>query len=397
MIDPHPKWHSWAMPPHLDNFGVRWLRGVIAAAVGLNLSACADRDFEDFAEESRGSGMVEGGTAEGGTTGDEPVACPDSPIIVEVAMLPDGTCGVCDEACLAAADTMAQATQECSEGCWCEADAHCSVTAPDADGMCLHGFGVYWEACGGSEGRPLLVGTEVRVAATCTRSDWTCAAPRFDVPPLLRERVREGWLDRAAMEHASVAAFARFTLQLLSLGAPAELIDASQQAGRDEARHARLCYAIASQLGGPVGPDRLDLRGLDLDVDPARVVLESILEGCIGETIAAAKMRYLAARVENPDIAAMLESIAEDEAMHAALAWKALDWMLRTFDVGAVARETFATAISQMSRSHTHGRESAMLRYGVLDEATSEWVTASVLRDVIAPAAAGLLDARLAA
>lgn len=393
------------MTPHLDKFGVRWLRGVIAAAVGLNLSACAERDFDDLADGTETgpgeSGPGEAGTTDGGTGGTttgEPVACSDSPIIVEVPMLPDGTCGECDEACMTAALDLTESAPECSVDCWCVLGSMCSETIPDEDGLCLHGFALDYQCGGGTEGRPLLVGTEVRVAATCTRSDWACAAPQLDVPALLRERVREGWLARAAMEHASVAAFARFTLQLLSLGAPADLIDASQQAGRDEARHARLCYAIASQLGGPVGPDRLDLRGLDLDVDVARVVLESILEGCIGETIAAAKMRYLAARVEDREIAAMLESIAQDEAMHAALAWKALDWMLRNFDVGAVARETFASAIhQQVGGSQTRPGERVMVRYGVLDEATSAWVTGEVLRDVIAPAAAELLGTPLAA
>jgi hypothetical protein len=388
---------------HGDKSSVRWLRGVIAAAVGLHLSACADRGLENFADET-GEGTSEGETAEGTSEGEdgegedgmlppsEPFACPDSQIIVEGPVLPDGTCDECVGDCLAAAVALAGAWPTCD--CYCEAEPICSAVIPDEDGLCLHGFESVILGC---EGRPLLAGDEIRVAPACTRSDWSCAAPQLDVPALLRERVLEGWLDRAAMEHASVAAFARFTVQLLGLGAPADLIDAAQRAGRDEARHARLCYAIASQLGGPVGPDRLDLRGLDLDADPARVVFESIVEGCIGETIAAAKMRYLAARAANPEVAAMLESIAKDEAQHAALAWQALDWMLRNFDVAAVARETFATAIHPVHRSQTRPRESALVRYGVLDEATSAWVAAEVLREVIAPAAAGLLEARRAA
>lgn len=394
------------MAPHVPQFYVPWLRGVIAGAIGLSLGACATREFDDgeFADTGTGTGTGTEGTGEGATEGategempSEPVPCSGTEdFTMEGVVLPDGTCGECDAACQQAADAMAYEAEECAaEACPCVAYQVCSAAVPDENGLCLHGFGIS-VACG-EEGRPLLVGDEIRVAPACARSDWSSAAPWLDVPEVLRERVREGWLARAAMEHASIAAFARFTLQLLELGASAELIDAAQVAGRDEARHARLCYAIASQLGGPVGPDRLDLRGLDLDVDPARVVFESIVEGCIGETIAAAKMRYLAARAESPEIAAMLESIAEDEATHAALAWRALDWMLHNFDVGAVARETFAAAIRQGSCSQVRPREGAMVRYGVLDDATSEWVAAEVLRDVIAPAAAGLLDTRLAA
>jgi hypothetical protein len=369
-----------------------WLRGVIAAAVGLNLGACAARDIDDLAD---GTETAEGTSETEGTQPYEPPPCSERHIVVEGPVLSDGTCGVCDEACQAEAEMIADAAPECSDVCNCNAYDMCSATMPDADGLCLHGFWLATEC--GEEGRPLLVGHESRVAPTCTRSDWTCAVPQLEVPAVLRERVREGWLERAAMEHASVAAFARFTLQLLALGAPAELVDAAQVAGLDEARHARLCYAVASQLGGPVGPDRLDLRGLDLNVDPAAMVVESILEGCIGETIAAARMAYLAARVDDREIAAMLESIAADEAMHAALAWKALDWMLRHFDVAAVARETFASVLERSSCSPSRPRPSATVRYGVLDEATGAWVADEVLRNVIAPAAAGLFAARLAA
>lgn len=42
----------------------------------------------------------------------------------------------------------------------------------------------------------------------------------------------------AGIETGSIAAFARFTLQLLHLGAPCELIEASQRAMLDETRHA---------------------------------------------------------------------------------------------------------------------------------------------------------------
>jgi hypothetical protein len=381
------------MTSHGPEFCILWLRGIIAGTIGLSLGGCATRDFDDLAGETSTEGTTEGETE--GTVPNEPVACSEMDIVVEGPVLPDGTCGPCDVACQNAANMIVQESPSCSDYCSCDAYAACTPMVPDENGLCLHGF--YYAIECGEEGRPLLVGDEIRVAPACARSDWSDAVSRLEVPAVLRERVRAGWLDRAAMEHASIAAFARFTLQLVGLGASAELIDAAQVAGRDEARHARLCYGVASQLGDPVGPDRLDLRGLDLDVDPARVVFESIVEGCIGETIAAAKMRYLAERAENPELAAMLESIAEDEAAHAALAWKALDWMLRNFDVAAVARETFASVLRQSSVSRTRPHESAMLRYGVLDEATGTWVAAAVLRDVIAPAAAGLLGARATA
>ena len=67
------------------------------------------------------------------------------------------------------------------------------------------------------------------------------------VPPgPLRDAVVKAWTTAARAEHASVASFARFTLQLLHLGAPADLVADAQQAALDEVRHARLCFGVAS-------------------------------------------------------------------------------------------------------------------------------------------------------
>lgn len=74
-----------------------------------------------------------------------------------------------------------------------------------------------------AEGRPFRVAGHARVA----------------------DAVVKAWTTAARAEHASVASFARFTLQLLHLGAPADLVADAQQAGLDEVRHARLCFGVA--------------------------------------------------------------------------------------------------------------------------------------------------------
>ena len=64
------------------------------------------------------------------------------------------------------------------------------------------------------------------------------------------------------MEHASVAAFARFTLHLMSLGAPAALVERSNAALADETLHAKLAFAIASGYAGrAIGPGPLAIDG----------------------------------------------------------------------------------------------------------------------------------------
>src|SRR5688572_10054793 len=75
-----------------------------------------------------------------------------------------------------------------------------------------------------------------------------------------RERAAEYWANAGLFEHASVAAFARFALQLLALGAPADLVASAQAAMADEIEHARLCFGLAWRYRGrSVGPSALPI------------------------------------------------------------------------------------------------------------------------------------------
>ncbi|HSO34926.1 MAG TPA: hypothetical protein VLT33_20495, partial [Labilithrix sp.] len=77
------------------------------------------------------------------------------------------------------------------------------------------------------------------------------AAPgTIDAPVAAREGLAAQWRENAAKEHASIAAFAQLTLDLMTVGAPARLVAASQRASLDEVRHAELGYAIARALDG---------------------------------------------------------------------------------------------------------------------------------------------------
>ena len=55
------------------------------------------------------------------------------------------------------------------------------------------------------------------------------------------------FLDVGIAEHASVASFARVVMEMISLAAPADLLDRTLAAGREEIRHAQmLCLIIKS-------------------------------------------------------------------------------------------------------------------------------------------------------
>ena len=63
-------------------------------------------------------------------------------------------------------------------------------------------------------------------------------------------------------EHASVASFARHTLQLMTMGAPTTLLIGSQKSALDEIKHAKMCYGIAkSFLGAKIQPNTLNIDG----------------------------------------------------------------------------------------------------------------------------------------
>lgn len=181
-------------------------------------------------------------------------------------------------------------------------------------------------------GRPLRIDALPRVAPAAARSDWSAAiAPTLPADPAVRASLAAHWTRVAALEHASVASFARFTLQLLALGAPAELVLATQEAAADEVRHARFAYGLASAYAGAaVGPGPLPLHDAMPALDAAGVLAALVEDACVGETLGAAEARSAAEGCVDLAVGAGLHAIAEDEVRHAALAWRTLRWLLDT-------------------------------------------------------------------
>ncbi len=180
-------------------------------------------------------------------------------------------------------------------------------------------------------GRPLVVDGVAHVAASAFRADWLAPSRARGSWPLSsgdRTVVIAHWLRAGALEHASIASFARFALQLLSMGAPADLVVATQRAMGDEIEHAKICYAIARTYGGEAsGPAALPASTAPISSDVRAIATALVEEGCIGEALAAAEAAILADRCEVPEVARALRRLAEDERRHAALAYRCLAWM----------------------------------------------------------------------
>ena len=171
------------------------------------------------------------------------------------------------------------------------------------------------------------------------------ARPRLDkLAAWQRARLGERWLAAARAEHASVPAFQRLEHQLVAVGAPAALVKRCEAAAADEVRHARRCFAFARAYSGidwtagpmPVSADASDAvdelshdQAHDQSHDQAHdqahalssLAIESLVDGCVGEGIAADLAQAGAGRATDPVIAESLAMIANDEAVHAELAW----------------------------------------------------------------------------
>ncbi|HEY8379666.1 MAG TPA: ferritin-like domain-containing protein [Nannocystis sp.] len=247
-------------------------------------------------------------------------------------------------------------------------------------------------------GRPFVVAGEPRVAPRTPRDDWI-----GEVRPALvglsegsRATLAELWTAAAAEEHASVASFARFALQLLAVGAPAALVEGAQRAMADEIAHARICYALASAYRGwPMGPGRLDMSDALGAADLAEMAAAAVREGCVGETVASLLAEAAAGQARDPAVRAALRQIAADEARHAQLAWRFVQWALgRSPAVHEAVREAFSAALARpvAARPWPPEVEVAALRaHGQLAPDEQAALCREVLAGVVAPTADALL------
>jgi hypothetical protein len=197
------------------------------------------------------------------------------------------------------------------------------------------------------------------------------------------------------MEHASIAAFARFTLQLLALGAPSQLVFDSQLAQLDESEHSKLAFALASAyLGRPVGPGPLDVGGALEDASLEAVVTLAFVEGCIGETLAALEASECAAHCKDRFVSERLERIARDERQHAELAWRFLAWAVRSHpSLASHVTSLLDRARAELADLPAASGSDAILDHGVATANTRASLRREGLGDLVVPCASALLAA----
>ncbi len=239
-------------------------------------------------------------------------------------------------------------------------------------------------------GRPITVHGEVRVAPISNSADRRVpvAIDSLKLTIEQAEYVARSWVEAAQGEHASIASFARFVLQLLGLGAPPELLKAAIQAMADEVEHARDSFSVASSIvGSPVGPGELDISGLvDEPGDPRKILRDAIIEGCIAETMSAHEAKIAQDLSNEVQIKAILSRIAAEESNHADLAWRFGHWMLQKHpelidELGVFSEE--ANTQTQSPADCAKTREGCL--FGVLSQEYRRKVQRSTFEEIIAP------------
>lgn len=252
--------------------------------------------------------------------------------------------------------------------------------------------------CG--EGRPLLDDGEARVAPLECSNDWVATLPKIDDVDLCQrdlDHVIKYWRSVTQLEHSSVASFARFALQMMSLGAPAELLAEIQLAAADEVKHAQSAAEVLSALSGaPLSPGVLSIVDMSLETSRVALIESLILEACVGETLGVAEITEALRYCNQELVQAHLQQVLEDETRHAGLAWSSLLWLIESAPhdershLICVTQEMFRRAADDLGlTAHTvpvHVTPNLALNsWGVLSPSQTQAIRARAYHTVLLP------------
>jgi hypothetical protein len=196
-------------------------------------------------------------------------------------------------------------------------------------------FITLWATVGFARGRQLRRRGKVLLPPLAASADWSRIDMAVSVPDELRAPLAARWRENGRTEHASVAAFARLTLDLVALGAPADLIEAANRDAKDEIRHADLCFSIARALDGrsespgpfPAAQHAGGLPG-SRTLALAQLAVSSLVDGALHEGLSARVIARLARRCEERVVREALLELAADEGRHSAHGWDVVEWCL---------------------------------------------------------------------
>jgi hypothetical protein len=235
---------------------------------------------------------------------------------------------------------------------------------PDA---CCYSYQTH--PCG--KGRPIRHNDALVLAPEIARTGWgeidvAAAARELAATP---ERIAH-YREVARLEHGSVAAFANLSLELMTLGAPASLIEAAHVAALDEIRHARIFWSLVEALGGgDLGPGAMTIPREPVDVD--RMLVATVIEGCVGETLGSLLFFEIGNHLGGA-LGGLYRTIAEEEATHAELAFRVVRFLVGTDPRRAALAVDAAARAPRMTSSVPDLHEAT--QRAVIDRAFAEVV-----------------------
>jgi hypothetical protein len=259
--------------------------------------------------------------------------------------------------------------------------------------MCFGAFVALTTAIGFARGRQLRRFGRVLLPPLARSRTWLGAALHVQNAAGAPQGLAEQWRENGRTEHASVASFARLTLDLMALGAPPALILAANQDALDEVRHTEACFALAHALDGrEESPGPFPAARSAHTVPRARALalpalaITSLVDGALHEGVSARVLGKLARRAENPQIIDILKQLAADEGRHAAHGWDVVEWCLAEGGSGvAHALAGAARALPAQMRSNLPrpAQSGAWEAWGIHGEALEKAEYARARADVI--------------
>lgn len=194
-----------------------------------------------------------------------------------------------------------------------------------------------------TRGRQIRSGGKILLPPVTVGDAWTGAGLSSSGPVGIidtddastRDALAAQWRENGRTEHASVAAFARLTLDLMALGAPPDLVADANRDALDEIRHTELCFGLARAIDGRsespgAFPEASHARTLSRSrtLALAQLAVDSLVDGALHEGVSARIIAKLARRCDAPAIHSILKEIAADEGRHARHGWDVVRWCL---------------------------------------------------------------------
>ena len=255
-------------------------------------------------------------------------------------------------------------------------------------------------------GRPLTNGTSYQMAPLSSGDGWTNDDLTINCAYLSKEEIAtviSHWENVTQLEHSSIASFSRFSLQMMAMGAPADILLAIQKATSDEIRHTQRAADILSGLiGSKVTLGAFPIKGLSIESSREALISNLIKEACFAETLGVAELTAALKWCDHPEISAHLSEVLEEETEHAHLAWKALKWLVESAPIqeqdqlNVLVQTTFAEVSQAFGLTYSESliserSSSAMVQanincFGVLTEHQTQQVRAEAFKSVIMPA-----------